>query len=118
MPHAWTVYINLTVFSLTLVDFSTVICLKSINLLIIQLLKNIVQKVDLSKLEMSALWRYWRHFNLVITQIILPICLIMFAVWWKWKLILKIGMQVDAVPNPSKEQLVDVVQRHFMSQVH
>ncbi|PNX76299.1 histone deacetylase complex subunit SAP30 Sin3-binding protein [Trifolium pratense] len=44
-------------------------------------------KVDLSKLEMSALWRYWRHFNLV-----------------------------DAVPNPSKEQLVDVVQRHFMSQ--
>jgi hypothetical protein len=49
-------------------------------------------------------------------QIILPICL--FAVWWKWKLILKIVMQVDAVPNPSKEQLVDVVQRHFMSQVH
>ncbi|KAK7352354.1 hypothetical protein VNO80_17774 [Phaseolus coccineus] len=44
-------------------------------------------KVDLSKLEMTALWRYWRHFNLV-----------------------------DAVPNPSKEQLVDVVQRHFMSQ--
>ncbi|XP_028791621.1 uncharacterized protein LOC114747453 isoform X1 [Neltuma alba] len=44
-------------------------------------------KVDLSKLEMAALWRYWRHFNLV-----------------------------DAVPNPSKEQLVDVVQRHFMSQ--
>ncbi|XP_021610583.1 uncharacterized protein LOC110613662 [Manihot esculenta] len=44
-------------------------------------------KVDLSKLEMAALWRYWRHFNLV-----------------------------DVVPNPSKEQLVDVVQRHFMSQ--
>ncbi|CAL0322414.1 unnamed protein product [Lupinus luteus] len=44
-------------------------------------------KVDLSKLEMAALWRYWRHFNLV-----------------------------DAVPNPSKQQLVDVVQRHFMSQ--
>ncbi|KAL1309488.1 hypothetical protein HN51_052171 [Arachis hypogaea] len=44
-------------------------------------------KVYLSKLEMAALWRYWRHFNLV-----------------------------DAVPNPSKEQLVDVVQRHFMSQ--
>ncbi|TKY75130.1 histone deacetylase complex subunit SAP30 [Spatholobus suberectus] len=43
--------------------------------------------VDLSKLEMAALLRYWRHFNLV-----------------------------DAVPNPSKEQLVDVVQRHFMSQ--
>ncbi|GMY28473.1 Histone deacetylase complex subunit like [Fagus crenata] len=46
-----------------------------------------LQKVDLSKLEMAALWRYWRHFNLV-----------------------------DAFPNPSKEQLVDVVQRHFMSQ--
>ncbi|OVA18648.1 Histone deacetylase complex subunit SAP30/SAP30-like [Macleaya cordata] len=44
-------------------------------------------KVDLSKLEMTALWRYWRHFNLM-----------------------------DVIPNPSKEQLVDVVQRHFMSQ--
>ncbi|KAF8405166.1 hypothetical protein HHK36_010065 [Tetracentron sinense] len=44
-------------------------------------------KVDLSKLEMTALWRYWRHFNLE-----------------------------DAIPNPSKEQLIDVVQRHFMSQ--
>ncbi|XP_026400383.1 uncharacterized protein LOC113296285 isoform X2 [Papaver somniferum] len=43
--------------------------------------------VDLSKLEMTALWRYWRHFNLV-----------------------------DAIPNPSKKELVDVVQRHFMSQ--
>ncbi|GAB4852048.1 hypothetical protein Ancab_016241 [Ancistrocladus abbreviatus] len=44
-------------------------------------------KVDLSKLEMAALWRYWRHFNLV-----------------------------KAIPNPSREQLIDVVQRHFMSQ--
>ncbi|XP_077224425.1 uncharacterized protein LOC143857809 isoform X2 [Tasmannia lanceolata] len=44
--------------------------------------------VDLSKLETTALWRYWRHFNLVTTS-----------------------------PNPSKEQLIDVVQRHFMSQV-
>ncbi|GAB2267352.1 hypothetical protein Dimus_002338 [Dionaea muscipula] len=44
-------------------------------------------KVDLRKLEMDALWRYWRHFNLV-----------------------------DAIPNPSREQLIDVVQRHFMSQ--
>ncbi|WVZ18127.1 hypothetical protein V8G54_005449 [Vigna mungo] len=26
------------------------------------------------------------------------------------------GSAVDAVPNPSKEQLVDIVQRHFMSQ--
>ncbi|KAG2663891.1 hypothetical protein I3760_16G054100 [Carya illinoinensis] len=26
------------------------------------------------------------------------------------------GSVVDAIPNPSKEQLVDVVQRHFMSQ--
>lgn len=25
--------------------------------------------------------------------------------------------KVDAIPNPSKEQLIDVVQRHFMSQV-
>lgn len=44
-------------------------------------------KIDLSKLEMAALWRYLRHFNLV-----------------------------DSTPNPSKEQLIDVVQRHFMSQ--
>ncbi|XP_076911859.1 uncharacterized protein LOC143569963 isoform X2 [Bidens hawaiensis] len=43
--------------------------------------------VDLSKLEMAALRRYWRHFNLA-----------------------------GAMPNPSKEQLVDIVQRHFMSQ--
>lgn len=45
-------------------------------------------KVDLSKLEMDALWRYSRHFNLVDTTI----------------------------PNLSREQLVNVVQRHFMSQ--
>ncbi|KAE8038260.1 hypothetical protein FH972_010788 [Carpinus fangiana] len=45
-----------------------------------------LSKVELSKLEMVALWRYWGYFNLV-----------------------------DAIPNPSKEQLVDV-QRHFMSQ--
>ncbi|XP_078156239.1 uncharacterized protein LOC144552003 [Carex rostrata] len=44
-------------------------------------------KVDLSKLETRALWRYFRHFNL----------------------------QVES-PNPSKEQLLDAVQRHFMSQ--
>ncbi|XP_050214379.1 uncharacterized protein LOC126665589 [Mercurialis annua] len=45
-------------------------------------------KIDLSRLEMAALWRYWKHFNLV-----------------------------DNIPtNPSKEQLVNVVQRHFMSQ--
>ncbi|KAI3726726.1 hypothetical protein L1987_66528 [Smallanthus sonchifolius] len=44
-------------------------------------------KVDLSKLEMAALRRYWRHFNLA-----------------------------GAIPNPSKEQLVDMVQRHFTSQ--
>ncbi|RVW19384.1 hypothetical protein CK203_117652 [Vitis vinifera] len=43
--------------------------------------------VDLSKLEMAALWRYLRHFNLV-----------------------------DGIPNPSKEQLIDVVQRHFVTQ--
>ncbi|KAG0492683.1 hypothetical protein HPP92_006081 [Vanilla planifolia] len=44
-------------------------------------------RVDLSKLETKALWRYWHHFNLV-----------------------------SVIPNPSKEQLVDVVQRHFVSQ--
>ncbi|EOA35578.1 hypothetical protein CARUB_v10020787mg [Capsella rubella] len=46
-----------------------------------------VQKVDLSKLDMPALLRYWRHYNLV-----------------------------DALPNPTKEQLTDIVQRHFMAQ--
>ncbi|KAG7590179.1 Histone deacetylase complex subunit SAP30 Sin3 binding domain [Arabidopsis suecica] len=44
-------------------------------------------KVDLTKLDMAALLRYWRHFNLV-----------------------------DALPNPTKEQLIDIIQRHFMSQ--
>ncbi|KAK9285913.1 hypothetical protein L1049_025114 [Liquidambar formosana] len=46
-----------------------------------------ITKIDFSKLERTALLRYWRHFNLV-----------------------------DAIPNPSKEQLIDVVQRHFTSQ--
>ncbi|PHT82180.1 hypothetical protein T459_15195 [Capsicum annuum] len=44
--------------------------------------------VDLSKLEMAALWRYWRYFTLR-----------------------------EAIPNPLKEQLIDVVQRHFISQL-
>ncbi|XP_042450526.1 uncharacterized protein LOC122035189 [Zingiber officinale] len=44
-------------------------------------------KVDLSKLETTALQRYYRYFNLM-----------------------------DDNPNPSKEQLIEVVQRHFVSQ--
>lgn len=44
-------------------------------------------KIDLSKLEIAALWRYLQHFNLV-----------------------------DSIINPSKEVLIDVVQKHFMSQ--
>ncbi|KAL9666655.1 hypothetical protein QQ045_000990 [Rhodiola kirilowii] len=44
-------------------------------------------KVVLSKLEIDALWRYWRHFNLAKT-----------------------------IPNPSKKQLIEVVETHFMSQ--
>ncbi|KAL3640807.1 hypothetical protein CASFOL_015775 [Castilleja foliolosa] len=48
--------------------------------------KGSAQKVDLSKLEMAALWRYLQHFNLV-----------------------------DVINNPSKEQLIDVVQTHFMT---
>ncbi|KAL0801865.1 hypothetical protein Bca101_057041 [Brassica carinata] len=44
-------------------------------------------KVDLSKLDVPALQRYIQHFNLI-----------------------------DTLPNPSKEQLLDIVQRHFMSQ--
>ncbi|KAL5994413.1 hypothetical protein ACLOJK_024463 [Asimina triloba] len=43
--------------------------------------------VNFAKLETAALWRYWRHFNLVSIN-----------------------------PNPSKEQLVHAVQRHFSSQ--
>ncbi|XVF79042.1 hypothetical protein PTKIN_Ptkin14bG0187900 [Pterospermum kingtungense] len=46
-------------------------------------------KVGLRKLEMAALWRYWRHFNLV-----------------------------DAILNPSKEELVDVVQSHLIISCH
>ncbi|XP_042445442.1 uncharacterized protein LOC122030312 [Zingiber officinale] len=44
-------------------------------------------KVDLSKLETTALCRYSRHFNLM-----------------------------GESPNPSKEQLIEIVQKHFMSQ--
>ncbi|XP_078154314.1 uncharacterized protein LOC144549441 isoform X2 [Carex rostrata] len=43
-------------------------------------------RVDLSKLETDALRRYCQHFKL------------------------------DSTPNPSKEQLIEGVQRHFMSQ--
>lgn len=46
-----------------------------------------ILKVNLSKLETAALLRYWRHFNLV-----------------------------DAGPRPSKEELIDAVERHFSSQ--
>ncbi|KAM0945082.1 putative histone deacetylase complex subunit SAP30/SAP30, SAP30 domain superfamily [Dioscorea sansibarensis] len=44
-------------------------------------------RVNLSKLGTAALWRYWRHFNLVSIN-----------------------------PNPSKEQLIHGVQNHFLSQ--
>ncbi|KAK4771024.1 hypothetical protein SAY87_031556 [Trapa incisa] len=43
--------------------------------------------IDLSKLETAALRRYLQHFNLV-----------------------------DSMQNPSKQVLMDIVQRHFMSQ--
>jgi len=43
--------------------------------------------VDLSKLETAALWRYWRHFNLA-----------------------------DVSLNSSKEQLVNAVEKHFISE--
>jgi hypothetical protein len=46
-----------------------------------------VQTVDLSKLETAALKRYRRHFKLV-----------------------------EVGPNSSKQQLLDAVGRHFMSQ--
>lgn len=44
-------------------------------------------RVNLAKLETSTLWRYWKHFNLVSIN-----------------------------PNPSKEQLINLVQHHFISQ--
>ncbi|ONK56879.1 uncharacterized protein A4U43_C10F14090 [Asparagus officinalis] len=44
-------------------------------------------RVNLAKLEMATLWRYWKHFNLV-----------------------------NINPNPSKEELVHLVQHHFISQ--
>ncbi|KAE8038258.1 hypothetical protein FH972_010786 [Carpinus fangiana] len=46
---------------------------------------------------MVALWRYWRQVNLVSFSNILD-------------------CYVDAIPNPTKERLADVVQRHFISQ--
>ncbi|KAG6468628.1 hypothetical protein ZIOFF_073317 [Zingiber officinale] len=63
-------------------------------------------KVDLSKLETTALWRYSKHFNLVSYQsssrcsCSQPDSLFV----------------VGGIPNPSKEQLIEIVQRHFMSQ--
>ncbi|XP_029119795.1 uncharacterized protein [Elaeis guineensis] len=44
-------------------------------------------RVNLSKLGTATLWRYWRHFNLVSVN-----------------------------PHPSKEQLVNGVRHHFLSQ--
>ncbi|XP_072988036.1 uncharacterized protein [Typha latifolia] len=44
-------------------------------------------RVNLAKLGTATLWRYWRHFNLVSIN-----------------------------PNPSKEQLLQGVQHHFISQ--
>ncbi|CAN8239933.1 unnamed protein product [Cochlearia groenlandica] len=54
--------------------------------LIEEILFMFTKKIDLSKLDTPALLRYWQHYSLV-----------------------------DALPNPSKEQLLDIVQRHFMS---
>ncbi|KAG9148079.1 hypothetical protein Leryth_003659 [Lithospermum erythrorhizon] len=53
----------------------------------IQRLRPSLSKVDLSKLEMAALWRYLQHFNLV------------------------------GHSQQHQRQLIDVVQRHFLSQV-
>lgn len=78
------------------------------------------QKVDLSKLDMPALQRYIRHFNLVSSRGTfswLPVKL------WKWVFVFfltRCGLslcKVDTLANPTKEQLLDIVQRHFMSQV-
>lgn len=44
-------------------------------------------RVNLAKLETATLWRYWKHFNLV-----------------------------NINPNPSEEQLLHLVQHHFVSQ--
>ncbi|WOH02927.1 hypothetical protein DCAR_0522317 [Daucus carota subsp. sativus] len=49
--------------------------------------RNTLSHVDLSKLDRAALWKYYRHFNLM-----------------------------DVMPNPSQEQLLDIVETHFMSQ--
>lgn len=35
----------------------------------LKLPSGLVQKVDLSKLETNALWRYWHHFNLVSSSV-------------------------------------------------
>ncbi|KMZ56087.1 hypothetical protein ZOSMA_99G00170 [Zostera marina] len=46
------------------------------------------EKVNLAKLGTAALWRYWKHFNLV-----------------------------SISPKPSKEQLAHAVQHHFLTQM-
>ncbi|OAY79791.1 hypothetical protein ACMD2_19766 [Ananas comosus] len=51
------------------------------------------KRVNLAKLGTATLWRYWRHFDLIMELI-----------------------QVSINPNPTKEQLIHGVQHHFLSQ--
>ncbi|KAL9248949.1 hypothetical protein AKJ16_DCAP08249 [Drosera capensis] len=83
-------------------------------------------KVDLSKLEMDALWRYSRHFNLVSPLIIHLVQFqnrfLRFTALSPRLLLVEHCDSLDfyqvdtTIPNLSREQLVNVVQRHFMSQ--
>jgi len=85
-----------------------------------------VQRVNLSKLETTTLWRYWRHFNLVSLmfsprngfnfKVNSQFCLSSWS-FHHDRFLAMIVKQVEVSPNPSKEQLVHAVERHFISQV-
>ncbi|KAF3791524.1 hypothetical protein EJ110_NYTH14308 [Nymphaea thermarum] len=73
-------------------------------------------KVNLAKLETAALWRYWRHFNLVSFAFAFQTNTTRFVGLFLSHSIAELQWQVDINPNPSKEQLIHAVQRHFTSQ--
>lgn len=78
------------------------------------------QRVNLAKLGTGSLWRYQRSFHLV--GVIFPMLLsqiamliIQFCSFFPFRFIS--NLQANISPNPTKEQLVNAIQKHFSSQV-
>ncbi|RWW72859.1 hypothetical protein BHE74_00019304 [Ensete ventricosum] len=77
------------------------------------------QRLNLAKLGTPALWRYWRHFNLVCTSppikgFLLFAATLLPNIEHSSQLM---DTQVNVNPNPTKEQLIHGVQNHLLSQV-